>query len=256
MQIKKIVFLASDCESSRWVYNAIKKEMPFFAAIIEQPVSKKILFKNRVKKIGYARVAGQAFFSLLIVPFLKYKATKRKAALLQQYDLSNTDFGGTVINVPSVNDELCKQELEKLQPDIVLVNGTRIISKRILQCTNAIFINMHVGITPKYRGVHGGYWALVNNDKKKFGVTIHVVDSGIDTGKILYQTIISTDKKDNFVTYPYLQLAEGIPYIKNAVADKLENKSTPEIKSSGQSKLWHHPTIWQYLFYRFTRGVK
>ena len=115
MQIKRIVFLASDCESSRWVYNAIKKEMPFFAAIIEQPVSKKILFKNRVKKMGYARVAGQALFSLLIVPFLRYKAKKRKAELLQQHDLSNSDFEGTVIHVNSVNDELCKQELEKLQ---------------------------------------------------------------------------------------------------------------------------------------------
>ena len=41
---------------------------------------------------------------------------------------------------------------------------------------------MHAGITPQYRGVHGGYWAVVNNDPEHCGVTIHFVDKGIDTG--------------------------------------------------------------------------
>ena len=35
----------------------------------------------------------------------------------------------------------------------------------MLQSVEAIFVNTHVGITPKYRGVHGGYWSLVKNDK-------------------------------------------------------------------------------------------
>ena len=245
MQIKKIVFLASDCESSRWVYNAIKKEMPFLAAIIEQPVSKKILFKNRVKKIGYARVAGQALFSLLIVPFLRFKATKRKAALLQHYNLSNTNFEGTVINVPSVNDELCKQALEKLQPDIVLVNGTRIISKKILQCTNAIFINMHVGITPLYRGSHGGYWALYHNDIKNFGTTIHLVDAGVDTGGVLKQVFTMPAKEDNFTTYPVIQTAIGIAACKEVLKEVINGNINAKAHAQ-KGKLYYQPTIWEY----------
>ncbi len=247
MQIKRIVFLASDCESSRWVYNAIKKEFPFFAAIIEQPVSKKILFKNRVKKMGYARVAGQALFSLLIVPFLRYKAKKRKAALLQQYNLNNSDFEGTVIHVNSVNDELCKQELEKLQPDIVLVNGTRIISKKILQCTNAIFINMHVGITPLYRGSHGGYWALYNNDIQNFGTTIHLVDTGVDTGGVLQQAFIKPKKEDNFTTYPILQVAAGIGALEEVLPKVI--KGGCQVKNNTEKgHMYYQPTVWQYLF--------
>src|SRR5438093_9923670 len=46
----------------------------------------------------------------------------------------------------------------------VVVNGTRIISEAVLTASDAVFINMHAGITPKYRGVHGGYWALYNGD--------------------------------------------------------------------------------------------
>jgi folate-dependent phosphoribosylglycinamide formyltransferase PurN len=72
--------------------------------------------------------------------------------------------------------------LKAINPDLVIVNGTRIISKKVLSSINSKFVNIHVGITPKYRGVHGTYWALVNNDVENSGVTVHFVDEGIDTG--------------------------------------------------------------------------
>lgn len=76
---KKIVFLASDCESSRWVYNALKQHFAIEKAIIEVPVSKKILIKNRIKKIGILKVIGQVLFSALLNPWLCFTAKKRKA---------------------------------------------------------------------------------------------------------------------------------------------------------------------------------
>lgn len=41
MQQKKIILLASDCESSRWVYHALDEAVDVEAVILEQPVSKK-----------------------------------------------------------------------------------------------------------------------------------------------------------------------------------------------------------------------
>jgi len=248
MQTKKIIFLASDCESSRWVYNALIKDFEITAAIIEQPLSKKVLFKKRVKKIGYLKVIGQTLFSMLVVPVLKSRAIARKAALIEQYRLQNADFNGTKIHrVPSVNDDATKQLLEMLAPDIVLVNGTRIISKKILECTPAVFINMHVGITPMYRGSHGGYWALYNNDVANFGTTIHMVDKGVDTGAVIKQAFIRPDKGDNFVTYPILQTAIGIKALKEVLPDVMEGKH--EIKKhTEKGMMYYQPTIWQYLF--------
>jgi folate-dependent phosphoribosylglycinamide formyltransferase PurN len=60
---------------------------------------------------------------------------------------------------------------------------------------NSKFVNIHVGITPKYRGVHGTYWALVNNDVENSGVTVHFVDEGIDTGNIINQAIVVPSKR-------------------------------------------------------------
>ncbi len=244
---KKIVFLASDCESSRWVYNAITKQSPFAAAIIEQPVSKKKLLKGRLKKIGFFKVMGQVLFSVLFVPFLRKKAADRKAELVKLYQLDGTDFNKAgCYYTSSVNDSSCIQLLQQIQPDIVVVNGTRIISKKVLQCTKAVFINMHVGITPWYRGSHGGYWALYNNDVANFGTTIHLVDAGVDTGAVLKQVFAKPIKADNFTTYPVIQTGEGIKALQQ-VLQQTENGWCDAKKHTEKGHMYYQPTVWEYI---------
>jgi Formyl transferase len=254
---KKIVLLCSDCFSTVAEYNYLKKYFTVDAIIVEQPVGKKQLIKRRIKKLGFFKVAGQVLFSLSIVPFLNRFSKKRIAEIKALYSFDETPLDKTkVINVPSVNDVTCINELKKLTPDIVIVNGTRIISKNVLDAVKAVFINMHTGITPQYRGVHGGYWAMVNKDAANFGVTVHLVDKGIDTGNILYRAVTAPSSKDNFVTYPFLQFGEGIPLVKKAIDDTLQNKLNPMPYTSANSKLWSHPAIWQYLYNKIFHSVK
>jgi folate-dependent phosphoribosylglycinamide formyltransferase PurN len=254
---KRIVLLCSDCFSTVAEYNYLKKYFDFAAIIAEQPVGKKQLIKKRIKKLGFFKVAGQVLFSLSVVPFLNRVSKKRIAEIKALYSFDETPLDKTkLINVPSVNDIKSINELKRLSPDIVIVNGTRIISKNVLDAVKAVFINMHTGITPQYRGVHGGYWAVANNDIMHFGVTVHLVDKGIDTGNILYQATTTPSAKDNFVTYPFLQFGEGIPLVKKTIDDVMQNKLTPMPYSSTNSKLWSHPSLWQYMGNRIFRSIK
>jgi methionyl-tRNA formyltransferase len=160
-------------------------------------------------------VLGQIAFRGAIAPILEKCSAKRIKEICEQFDLNrNRDYrkGNQLIKVCSVNDVSCQQILQELLPDLVIVEGTRIISKETLSCVSATFINMHTGITPKYRGVHGTYWALYNHDEENAGVTIHFVDEGIDTGNIIYQGPIPITPKDNFTTYSYLQIGIGLQY--------------------------------------------
>ena len=109
--------------------------------------------------------------------------------------------------------------------------------------------------SPKYRGVHGAYWALVNNDPENCGVTIHRVDKGIDTGGVIDQKMIEITPKDSFVTYPLLQLAAGIPLMQKAIAN-FKNDTMGTIVVPGPSKLWFHPTMGQYLYNRIAKGIR
>jgi len=248
---KKIVLLCTECYSTTALYHFISRDHPVEAIITEEPLRGLALAKRRFKRLGFFRVCGQIAFSLLVVPLLQLFSKKRVKEIQRSYSFEEKPLPAEKItHFGTVNDEDCIALLEKTDPAIVLVNGTRIISKKVLERCKAVFINMHAGITPQYRGVHGGYWAVVSNDPENCGVTIHLVDKGIDTGGILYQQKIPVTRKDNFTTYGYLQLGEGLPLIKKAVEDVFSNRLAPQQPAALPSKLWYHPTIGQYLYQR------
>jgi folate-dependent phosphoribosylglycinamide formyltransferase PurN len=256
MPFERIILLAGKWDTTPIVYQYLKSNYRVNAAIIEEGVARKDFLRRRAKKLGWVNVVGQVLFQLIIAKSMRYFSKRRIAQIKTEYQLIDTALPVKDIHhVPSVNDGNTLELLQKINPDLVIVHGTRIISRKVLQATNALFVNIHAGITPRYRGSHGAYWALANNDCKNCGVTVHFVDSGIDTGKVLAQAPIAVTSNDNFVTYPYLQLAKGLGLLKETIL-KLEKGETTELKNELDSGLWHHPTLWGYLWTRLTKGVR
>lgn len=254
---KRILLLATDCDSTRIVFNALKSDFEVCAVILEQRVPRRLLVKRRIEKLGLRTVLGQLAFQTLIVPALSARSRARIAEILASYNLDLSPIESRCANqVESVNSEECRKLLATYNPDVVVVNGTRILSQATLQATHARFINVHVGVTPLYRGVHGGYWALAQGMPEHFGITIHLVDTGIDTGAILEQGHIKPRENDNFVTYPYLQYGAGMPLLKAAIAAVLAGELQIRSAPPGVSRLWSHPTIAQYLRNRLLRRVR
>jgi len=248
---KKIVLLCSACYPTTVLYNYINGSFEIDHVIEEKPMRGLALAKRRFRKLGFFRVTGQIAFSFLVVPFLNARGRKRISELKRKYAFNESPVPGKKITrFNTVNDASCIQLLQQIDPAVVLVSGTRIISKKVLESCKAEFINMHAGITPAYRGVHGGYWAVANKDDENFGVTVHRVDKGIDTGEILYQQRIPVTSNDNYATYPYLQLGEGLPLVRKAIEDVFTGGLKPQAIASGRGRLWYHPTILQYFFYR------
>ncbi len=256
MPMKKIILLAGKWDTTPVVFHFLQQHFVVEKVIIEEGVSRKTFLQKRIKKLGWLNVGGQVLFQLLIGKVLSITSRKRIKNILAQYRLNAASIPTAfIINVGSINSNKCLQALQQLQPDIVIVHGTRIISKKILNGITARFINIHAGITPRYRGSHGAYWALYNNDNENCGVTVHFVDAGIDTGNILAQAKIPVTANDNFVTYPYLQLAEGLLLLKD-VMGRLEKGEKIAVQNSLNSALWHHPTLWGYLWKRIVKGVR
>ncbi len=254
---KKIIMLTGRGKSSTFMYNGLKDFFHISKVIIEEKSDRKKFLKRRIKRLGYFKVFGQVLFQLTVPKILEQSSKERIEDIKLNYKLDSKPIPNTVLyNVNSVNSVECIEFIKKENPDLIIVNGTRIISKKVLNCTSATFINTHAGITPRYRGVHGGYWALANEDKNNCGVTVHLVDSGIDTGGVLFQQNILPTRKDNFATYTYLQIGEGILIMKKAVNYFINNRLEEVSSNVSDSKLWYHPTIWFYLFKRLIKGVK
>jgi Methionyl-tRNA formyltransferase len=243
-------------QSSKIMYNGLAQRFDVELVISEDKPSSWRLLKRRIKNLGILKVLGQLCFMAFNRLVLQRSQKRRIAELMELYHLDASAPPETVTqHVDSINAESVMATLKRRDPDAVVVNGTRIISGKVLSCIDKPFINTHVGITPRYRGVHGGYWALANRDPLNCGVTVHLVNTGIDTGGVLYQRTISPEKKDGFNTYPIHQIAAAIPLMRSALLDvsNLELKVTPGV---APSQLWYHPTLVEYLKARILFGVK
>lgn len=254
----KILLLGGKGESTVLLYNSINQKFPISNVIVEEQVSKTKMVKRRIKRLGVVKVVDQLIFQLIFTRFQKFFSKSRIAQIKEDNNLVNKEIPVTaILNVATVNSKKTISLIKEIQPELILISGTRIISKKVLSCTNAKFINIHVGITPKYRGVHGGYWALAKSDSANCGVTIHQVDEGIDTGQVIAQNLIEITKQDNFTTYPYLQISEGIKLLKRVLEIYNFERKLPIKKIEvSTSNLYYHPTFTDYIYRRLKTGVK
>ncbi len=257
--VRSLVLLAAPGDSTRIIYHALAAAFGDVVVIQEDPVSRWTFVRNRVRRLGYRTVIGQLLFVLVGVTALTWLGRRRMRSILQGASLDTSPIDERrLVRVASVNSEECRQALRRLDPSVVVVNGTRIIGKSTLHCVQAPFLNMHAGITPRYRGVHGGYWALFEGRPDLVGTTVHVVDEGIDTGSVLGQATFSPEPGDSFVTYPYLHLIAGLPLLLDAVREVLDGREPPSVASlagDDVSRLWSHPTLWGYVGARLRKSV-
>lgn len=259
----KVLLLCGVSDTSNIVYNYLKDKFDIVGVVAETPkslhqrIKSKIKFiKWRIRHLGFATALGQIMFSAFIDYPLRTFSLKRKCEILKNNGLSIAPYDNSIVTqVEKHNSKETISLIKKLKPDIIVVNGTSILRLELLESTEVPFINTHLGMTPMYRGVHGMYWALVNGDKENAGVTVHFVDKGVDTGRIILQAKAYAAEDDNFATYPYLQIAEGVKILAKAIT-KVYNGTVGSSKISGESKQYFHPTLWQYIHYNISKGIK
>ena len=71
--------------------------------------------------------------------------------------------------------------------DFVLLFGSGVIKKPILKAYQDRVINLHLGLSPFYRGSRTNFWPLVDGKPECVGETIHLAVLKVDAGKILHQ---------------------------------------------------------------------
>jgi folate-dependent phosphoribosylglycinamide formyltransferase PurN len=248
--MKKILIVGIYGRSTRIIYNELS-DIYDVDVIIEDKISKFKFYKHRFKKLGLVKVIGQIIFSVYAKFYLERKSMTILQAIFNQNNLNDSPIpSDKITHVNSINSKLSRRFIKNHPSNYIIVSGTRIIGAKTLAIKDKKYLNIHAGITPRYRGVHGAYWANINNDFENIGVTLHYVDAGVDTGKIIAQSKIKFSVEDNFITYPVKQLANGLELLKNFLDNSSINKVEELINSvhSQNSRQYYHPTIWFYLY--------
>jgi folate-dependent phosphoribosylglycinamide formyltransferase PurN len=249
-----IVVLTCPTPHAWIVINALVAHFGPVTVLTEEREARGELIRRRMRRRGVIPVLGQIAF-VMYQKLVEDRAKPRIDEIIREEALDpNPNAALTVMPVRSVNSTACRAALAMLKPDIVLVIGTRIIGRQTLAALDAPIINYHAGINPKYRGQAGGYWALAMGDRENAGVTLHLIDQGVDTGAILYQARFVPTPSDSFPTYFYLQAAiarePAVKTVEGALSGRIETQ-----KVDLPTRQFYHPTLWFYLWTAWRKGV-
>lgn len=98
----------------------------------------------------------------------------------------------------NVNDPESLSQIKEFNCDLLVsMSFNQILRKDIIALAPQGFINCHAGALPFYRGRNPLNWALINGESA-FGVTVHYVDEGIDTGDIITQNMVEITQEDDY----------------------------------------------------------
>ncbi|MDW3194039.1 MAG: formyltransferase family protein [Cytophagales bacterium] len=113
-------------------------------------------------------------------------AQKHLKRFIGQYDFKKISHIPTKV-FSSINHPQLLEEFKHTPPETCMVYGTGIIKENLLQLAKKAFVNAHCSILPDYRGTRSEFWQCFHDDFDSLGVTIHLVNSGVDTGELLKQ---------------------------------------------------------------------
>lgn len=136
----------------------------------------------------------------------------------------------------NINSEKFIMKLKEYNCDLfVSMSFNQIFKKQVIDISKLGVINCHAGKLPFYRGRNVLNWVLIN-DEKEFGITVHFVDEGIDTGDIILQKIFPISDEDNYDTLlklSYIECAkllyESIKLIRSQKYECIKQKDIHQI---------------------------
>lgn len=103
--------------------------------------------------------------------------------------------GVPVIGVDNINSEDSARAIEFYSPDVIFsLYFHQIYKERIISIPPKGIINMHLALAEEYRGCYSSAHCILNGETRT-GVTMHMVESGIDTGKIIATVEVPISKQ-------------------------------------------------------------
>lgn len=143
--------------------------------------------------------------------------------LLKSIKIQELPFG----TINQINLDEAKSKIEKA--DAIFVFGASYIKTplvKYLMKKNAI--NLHMGISPQYRGVGCNFWALYDENPHLVGATIHYLDEGLDSGGIIDRVFPKYIEGTDPFYFTMSAVDEAQKYILNLIEKKFLDSLTYE----------------------------
>ena len=186
MNASRLVVITSDEPEHHYVANRILSEFDVAAIIVDRgrPQTRAERIRQLRKRYG----PGQLFSRLLLRLTAKVcrDESRRRHDLLEIFGNEGDGFShpDLVRYVDGINTEAGRAVVKETAPDVLVVYGTGIIGKRVLDMAGQVALNLHTGMSPDYRGSDAVFWPIYNGDFHLVGATVHECTSRVDGGEI------------------------------------------------------------------------
>ena len=152
----------------------------------------------------------------------------------------NSYISGTKKNLnllPLESGDLTRCSIEYLsdflKSDVYLVFGSSYIKGELVDfLVNHKALNIHMGVSPYYRGTDCNFWALFDDNPHLVGATIHMLSKGLDSGPIIYHAL--SEIKDD----PFVYTMSTVKSAFHSLAERIKNESifkfSPEIQNKSK----------------------
>ena len=122
-----------------------------------------------------------------------------------------------------INNSEYVNKIKQYEPDVILVMGTSLVSRKVIDSSRVASLNIHTGMSPYYRGSNTNFWPLVQGKPEYCGVTVHGLTTGIDSGGIVVQARPEITPDDTFFSINCKCIRLGIDAVISSV-NNLESK--------------------------------
>ncbi len=172
--------------------------------------------RHLVRVVGLRHAVGLAWRKAVDV----LRGGRRQSWQTDAFYTAHTD---RLVVVPHLNHAACREILVELQPDIAIVGCAGILRPEVFQVPRYGTLNVHPGLLPQYRGLSPVCWALL--DGNDVGVTLHFIDTGIDTGPIVAQQHVEVRPGDTITDVRRKVWAAGFGLLTEALTKVASGQS-------------------------------
>ena len=220
-----VILIGSDLQH-RYVAKTLA-EIPNVAAIIvtQQPDVPLLRRLARARK-RFGVVGMLSRITLKLTLRLIGESSRRKADLARVLGDFEFPTHVTLFRTIGVNSAETLELLRSLEPDILCIYGTYVASDATLATARQIALNLHTGISPRYRGADCEFWPLHEREPHWVGATVHTCTSNLDGGAIFGTATASLTADDGLGAVFGRCVVVGAALYKQVVQDIIIGRAT------------------------------